>query len=64
MADNLTAYTVSINMDAKRKTRIRGFINTAVYNDYPEGVDENDLDAILLSFWKFLDECEVERQRQ
>ena len=49
--------------DAKRKTRIRGFINTVVYHEYQDGVDENDLDAILLEFWKFIDECEVKRQR-
>jgi hypothetical protein len=40
-----------------------GFINTVVYHEYQDGVDENDLDAILLEFWKFIDECEVKRQR-
>jgi hypothetical protein len=53
-----------IDMDAQRKFRIRSFIDTAVYDEYPDGVDENDLDAILLGFEKFLDECEQERVRQ
>lgn len=53
-----------IDMDAQRKTRIRGFINTTVQPKYEEGLDENDLESILFDFWKFLDECEVERQRQ
>jgi hypothetical protein len=36
-----------------------------VYFKYEEdGVDENDLEGLLLEFEKFLDECEVERQRQ
>jgi hypothetical protein len=54
---------IAFDPDAKRKTRIQGFINTVVYHEYEDGVDENDLDAILLEFWKFIDECEVKRQR-
>jgi hypothetical protein len=64
----MTGHFTTLDPDAKRKTRIRktrirGFINTVVYHEYQDGVDENDLDAILLEFWKFIDECEVKRQR-
>jgi hypothetical protein len=54
-----------IDMDAKRKQRIAKWIHDYVYFKYEEdGVDENDLEGLLLEFEKFLDECEVERQRQ
>ena len=49
----------------KRKQRIAKWIHDYVYFKYEEdGVDENDLEGLLLEFEKFLDECEVERQRQ
>ena len=48
-----------IDMDAKRKHRCAKFL--------AEHQRQNalmfDVDFLLL-FWKFLDECEVERQRQ
>ena len=47
-----------IDMDAKRKQRIAKWVeDNPTYGCLnPEGM--------LLVFWKFLDECEVERQRQ
>lgn len=56
-----------IDMDTQRKQRIAKWTNdkgVALFGDYNGEVDDADLKAILLDFWKFLDECEVERQRQ
>ena len=55
-----------IDMDAQRKERIAKWLR-----EQPDGEDvdvlslwTNKIPQLLLDFWNFLDECEVERQRQ
>ena len=51
-------------MDWQRQERIKKFLDDEIYDDYEGGVDETDLEVILLRFEHFLLHCEAERQKR
>lgn len=50
-------------IDWERKERIKKFVNEIV-DDYEAGLDENDIEDILLRFEDYLMECEEERMKR
>ena len=56
--------TPRIDFDVQRRKRIKKWISNYVVPNYENGVDENDLDEILLDFEKFLMEEEARRLQQ
>ena len=56
--------TPRIDFDVQRRKRIKKWISNYVVPNYENGVDENDLDEILLDFEKFLMEEEARSLQQ
>ena len=53
----------AIDLDRQRKERIAQWICDYLEPRYEDGVDENDLEEVLLAFENFLGECETRRMR-